>query len=41
LDRDFVNERDHDGFSQEQEFVNEAPDLGLPEDDGMIGFEDF
>jgi len=42
LDRDGLDdqEHDHDGYSQVQEFVNEAPDLGLPEDDGMIGFDD-
>lgn len=43
LDREGLDEQDqdHDGYSQVQEFVNEAPDLDLPEDDGMIGFDDF
>ena len=41
LDRDGMDDQDHDGYSQVQEFVNEAPDLDLPEDDGMIGFDDF
>ena len=42
LNRDDLNDDQNiDGFSQEQEFVNEAPDLGLVEDDGMIGFDDF
>ena len=43
LDREGLDDQDqdHDGYSQVQEFVNEAPDLDLPEDDGMIGFDDF
>jgi hypothetical protein len=33
--------QEDDGESREHEFVDEALDLGLPEDDGMIGFDDF
>lgn len=37
-------EQDPDAFTEVQEFVNEAPDLGLgdgDDDGGMVGFDDF